>query len=65
MDAPTPVVLAWRKSTRSGSGNCVEIAEWLDGVAVRDSKDPHGSVLTFPADAWAAFLRGAKDGRFF
>jgi hypothetical protein len=33
----------WRKSTRSGEGNCVEVADNLPGVvAVRDSKDPAG-----------------------
>jgi hypothetical protein len=40
----------WRKSSRSGStGNCVEVAANLQGViAVRDSKDPDGPLLTFP-----------------
>ncbi|MEV1317173.1 DUF397 domain-containing protein [Micromonospora arborensis] len=40
----------WRKSTRSGGngGECVEVADNLPGVvAVRDSKDPHGTALTF------------------
>ncbi|EEP73853.1 hypothetical protein MCAG_04180 [Micromonospora sp. ATCC 39149] len=49
----------WRKSTRSGSngGECVEVADNLPGiVAVRDSKDPHGPALTFPATAWATFV---------
>ncbi|MBB5828265.1 DUF397 domain-containing protein [Micromonospora carbonacea] len=49
----------WRKSTRSGSngGECVEVADNLAGiVAVRDSKDPHGPALTFPATAWATFV---------
>jgi hypothetical protein len=50
----------WRKSTRSGSngGNCVEVAHNLAGVvAVRDSKDPAGPVLTFTPTAWAGFVR--------
>ncbi|MEU5941583.1 DUF397 domain-containing protein [Micromonospora sp. NPDC047548] len=49
----------WRKSTRSnGSGGaCVEVADNLPGVvAVRDSKDPSGPVLTFGPDAWRAFV---------
>lgn len=49
----------WRKSTRSnGSGGaCVEVASNLPGlVAVRDSKDPTGPVLTFPPDVWRAFV---------
>jgi hypothetical protein len=50
----------WRKSTRSGSngGECVEVADNLNGiVAVRDSKDPAGPVLTFTPTAWAGFIR--------
>ncbi|MFB9233995.1 DUF397 domain-containing protein [Plantactinospora siamensis] len=48
----------WRKSTRSGStGNCVEVADNLPGlVAVRDSKDPAGPVLSFRPDTWTTFV---------
>ena len=59
----------WRKSSYSnGQANCVEIAALSRGrttVAVRDSKAPGGSALTFSAQAWqqlAYDLRGdAKD----
>ncbi|MEV1239327.1 DUF397 domain-containing protein [Nonomuraea sp. NPDC049750] len=57
----------WRKSSRSGSngGQCVEVASNISGiVAVRDSKDRGGPVLTFTPDEWRAFLGGAKDGEF-
>jgi hypothetical protein len=53
----------WRKSTRSGDngGNCVEVATNLPGVvAVRDSKDPTGPLLTFTAPAWTDFVQAAK-----
>jgi hypothetical protein len=52
------VALAWRKSTYSGSagGECVEVAACPHTVHVRDSKDPEGPALAFPADAWSAFL---------
>ncbi|MEV4627831.1 DUF397 domain-containing protein [Micromonospora sp. NPDC049523] len=52
----------WRKSTRSNaSGTCVEVADNLPGVvAVRDSKDPSGPVLTFEPDAWRGFVNRAK-----
>jgi hypothetical protein len=53
----------WRKSTRSGDNNgaCVEVADNLPGVvAVRDSKDPAGPVLTFSPHAWTAFVRAAR-----
>ncbi|MEU8255494.1 DUF397 domain-containing protein [Micromonospora inaquosa] len=57
----------WRKSTRSGDngGNCVEVATNLpDTVAVRDSKDSTGPLLTFTAQAWADFIAAAKrEGR--
>ncbi|MGI5151035.1 DUF397 domain-containing protein [Plantactinospora sp. CA-294935] len=49
----------WRKSSRSGTsgGNCVEVADNLPGVvAVRDSKDPAGPVLSFGPAAWRAFV---------
>ncbi|MGC5021231.1 DUF397 domain-containing protein [Micromonospora sp. DT47] len=52
----------WRTSARSGDngGNCVEVADNLPGVvAVRDSKDRTGPVLSFTHDAWAAFVRAA------
>lgn len=53
----------WRKSSRSGSqgGDCVEIAGADQGVAVRDSKDPDGPVLTFAPRAWNDFLTKLKD----
>lgn len=57
--------LTWRKSSRSGGGNCVEIADLSDGgTAVRDSKNPTGPVLHFTAAEWRAFVEGAKDGEF-
>ncbi|MFH8386573.1 DUF397 domain-containing protein [Kitasatospora sp. NPDC018058] len=33
-------------------------------VPVRDSKDPNGPVLVFPASAWTAFLSGVQAGDF-
>jgi hypothetical protein len=54
----------WRKSTRSGASNCVEVA-FLDGhVAVRDSKDKRGQVLTFTTAEWRAFLNDVREGAF-
>lgn len=50
---------AWRKSSYSGNGgaNCVEVACNLPGVvAVRDSKNPDGPVLTVSENEWASFI---------
>jgi len=48
----------WRISTHSANGStCVEVARNLPGiVAVRDSKDRQGLVLTFTPDQWRAFI---------
>ena len=54
----------WIKSTRSGSngGSCVEVARNLPGiVAVRDSKNPHGPVLTVSTDEWASFITRLRE----
>ncbi|MBX7266508.1 DUF397 domain-containing protein [Micromonospora sp. Llam7] len=51
--------LKWRKSSRSGTGNgnCVEVATNVAGmVAVRDSKNPDGPMLTASPAEWRAFL---------
>jgi hypothetical protein len=59
--------LTWRKSSYSGSngGGCVEIADNLPrGVAVRDSKDPGGPLLTVRPDNWRAFMVAIKAGEF-
>jgi hypothetical protein len=59
---------AWRKSSRSGNGSqqngCVEVARNLPGiVAVRDSKDPSGPVLTVARAGWRDLIADVKAGR--
>lgn len=65
MDGIAGVV--WHKSSYSSGngGACVEVADEVAGVIpVRDSKDPHGPVLAFPADAWSAFVGAVRRGEF-
>ena len=51
----------WRKSSRSSaSGECVELTYAGEHAATRDSKNPAGPVLVFPAAHWNAFLRNQK-----
>jgi hypothetical protein len=67
----------WRKASQSNSGACVEAADWrtaglcqngecvevASGVAVRDTKDREGPVLTFSGAAWQAFTGTLKGGQ--
>lgn len=55
----------WRKSSHSsGQGACVEVADLRTMIAVRDSKDPDGPRLVFPAGDWRAFTDAVKARRF-
>ncbi|MBB6173185.1 hypothetical protein HNR23_003245 [Nocardiopsis mwathae] len=65
MPAIDPHPLLWRKSSYSGTGGgqCVEVADALPAIRVRDSKVPAGAVLSFPSEAWAAFLSAATRER--
>ncbi|MFC5664470.1 DUF397 domain-containing protein [Kitasatospora misakiensis] len=66
MNAPDLSRASWFKSSYSGNGgSCVEVAADFPGmVPVRDSKDPSGPALVFPADAWHAFVAGVQGGEF-
>ncbi|MET8630947.1 DUF397 domain-containing protein [Kitasatospora sp. NPDC004669] len=57
---------AWRKSTYSAQeGQCVEVADGFSGqMPVRDSKDPEGPALIFPAEAWHSFVSAVRAGEF-
>jgi hypothetical protein len=51
----------WRKSTYSlSNGNCVEVGTGQALVAVRDSRDPDGSVIDVSLRAWLEFTEHVK-----
>ncbi|MFF8773788.1 DUF397 domain-containing protein [Kitasatospora sp. NPDC015120] len=56
----------WRASSYSAQeGQCIEVSDSLPGaVPVRDSKDPEGPALVFPANAWRAFVNAVQAGEF-
>lgn len=55
----------WRKSSRSGAINdeaCVEVAGLIQGVGIRDSKDPEGGRLAVSGDVFGGLLQRIKEG---
>lgn len=61
-----PGAALWRKSSYSddNGGNCIEVADDFPCVVpVRDSKDPHGPALAFPAANWSTFIDAVKNGQ--
>jgi hypothetical protein len=55
----------WKKSSYSNGngGECVELSVQPLVTAVRDSKNPDGDVLVFPATAFSAFLTSISSRR--
>ncbi|MEV5413386.1 DUF397 domain-containing protein [Thermopolyspora sp. NPDC052614] len=59
--------LTWRKSSHSTgtNENCVEVSSLSRGMlAMRDSKNPDGTALTFTSKEWAAFIISIKSTRY-
>jgi hypothetical protein len=53
--------LQWRKARRSvGNGACVELASVNGQILVRDSMNPAGAWLRYPAQSWATFAAMIK-----
>jgi hypothetical protein len=47
----------WIRSSRCGSGNCVELHYAEDHLLIRDSKGDDAALLEFDRDSWFAFLK--------
>jgi hypothetical protein len=58
------IALSWRKSSASGTGDCVEVALSNESILVRDSKQRLPYILEFTFSEWRAFLSGAQAGEF-
>jgi len=56
--------LAWRISSRSVGGNCVEVAPAGSLIAVRNSRKPNAEMILYTRAEFAAFVAGAKGGEF-
>lgn len=58
--------LRWFKSSRSSANSQCCLCARLDdgGMALMDSKDPDGGILTFSRNEWQAFIGGVKLGEF-
>ncbi len=58
-------VVTWQKARASMSnGNCIEVASYGGGIAVRDSKNPNGPTLFYTASEWQCFIQGVREGDF-
>ncbi|MFJ4918497.1 DUF397 domain-containing protein [Streptomyces sp. NPDC088725] len=55
---------AWKKSSYSDhNGDCVELAEFGDVVAFRDSKDLYGPVVSVGRRTMATFVSALTSGQ--
>ncbi|AJT67229.3 DUF397 domain-containing protein [Streptomyces chattanoogensis] len=60
----------WVKSSYSGGdgGQCIEFSRTLAQahglIPIRDSKNPDGPALVFPAAHWSSFVTAVKNGYF-
>lgn len=43
---------------------CLLVNRTVDGVAIRDSKDPTKNTLYYKHTEWKAFVKGVKNGEF-
>lgn len=54
---------SWHKSSYSGNrGDCVEVADTLHHVHVRDTQNRSLGHLSFPSSDWTSVLGALRDG---
>jgi len=53
----------WRRSSYCDTNACVEALAVDDGMALRDSADPH-RMLRFSREDWMTFIAGVRAGDF-
>jgi hypothetical protein len=54
----------WRTSTFCAGNNCIEVARIGESIAIRDSKNPDGTIQMYSPSEWNAFLDGLARGDF-
>ena len=52
--------IVWRKSSKSGESECIEVAVDGEIILVRDSKDTSGPTLQFSGQAWRSFVSALR-----
>lgn len=63
--AKPEIVRPWYHASSNDGSSCVETQFYADGsVDVRNSKNPGAGFVSFDADEWTAFIKGANEGKF-
>ncbi len=61
-EAGWPMQSAWRKASFCASRECIEVGQRNGVILIRDSVQPHGSVLESAARDWQSLIRRVKAG---
>lgn len=54
---------AFRTASFCGNSECVEVAQREGTIILRDSTQPHGTMLYYAARDWGSFVRNIKSGQ--
>lgn len=53
----------FRTASFCGGGECVEVAQRDGMIVLRDSTQPHSSMLHYAVGDWGSFVRSIKSGQ--